>query len=60
MNELMLAVVESKDRKAMAGVYARYLDANDVDWGVVNAAILTRWSMSGLQYIKTLAWKIRG
>ncbi len=28
------------------------------DWGVVNKAIMERWSRSALIYIKTLAWKI--
>lgn len=60
MNELMLAVTESKNRGEMAAVYARYLDERDIDWSAVNSAILTRWSMSGLGYIKERAWKIRG
>ena len=28
-----------------------------VDWAKVNAAIIERWSKSGLKYIKELAWK---
>lgn len=29
----------------------------DVDWKRVNEAILERWSMSALHYIKTKAWR---
>jgi hypothetical protein len=28
-----------------------------IDWEKVNAAIIERWSKSGLQYIKRRAWK---
>ena len=28
----------------------------DIDWPAVNAAIIERWSMSGLKHIKRLAW----
>ena len=27
-----------------------------IDWSKVNAAIINRWSRSGLQYIKKRAW----
>lgn len=27
-----------------------------IDWAKVNAAIIARWSKSGLQYIKKRAW----
>ena len=30
---------------------------NDVDWPLVNRAIMKRWSPSGLLYIKRQAWK---
>lgn len=29
-----------------------------VDWPKVNRAILERWSMAGLKYVKTEAWKL--
>lgn len=32
--------------------------SEDVDWKRVNAAILERWSMAGLVYIKERAWKL--
>jgi len=28
------------------------------DWPVVNGAIIGRWSMSGLRYVKHRAWKM--
>ncbi|HJR00963.1 MAG TPA: hypothetical protein VKA83_04995 [Methylomirabilota bacterium] len=28
------------------------------EWREINEAILARWSMSGLNYIKTQAWKL--
>ncbi len=45
-------------RKSVAGTYAFALrDAfKTTDWGTINAAIIERWSLSGLQYIKERAW----
>ena len=31
---------------------------DDVQWPIVNAAILDRWSMSALRYIKEGAWRL--
>jgi hypothetical protein len=31
-----------------------------VDWPKVNQAILERWSLAGLEWIKAFAWKQRG
>lgn len=31
---------------------------DDVRWAVVNAAIVERWSMAALSYIKKGAWKL--
>lgn len=31
-------------------------DGEKIDWSKVNAAIIKRWSVSGLEYIKRLAW----
>lgn len=31
---------------------------DDVRWDIVNAAILDRWSMAALRYIKEGAWRI--
>lgn len=30
----------------------------EADWSRVNAAIIARWSLSGLQYIKRRAWSL--
>ena len=50
------------NRKSIAAVYREgiWMHANDcerVDWAAVNAAILSRYSVSGLTYIKAQAWK---
>ena len=31
----------------------------DIDWPVVNRAVVDRWSLAGLRYIKDKAWKLR-
>lgn len=33
------------------------LDQDRVDWPAVNGAIVARWSLSALDWIKALAWK---
>lgn len=53
---------EGSNRKSIAVVYREgiWMHTNDcerVDWAVVNAAILSRYSVSGLNYIKAQAWK---
>jgi hypothetical protein len=57
-----------RTRTEMAEEYARLLDEDrvtdyaylgHVDWAAINAAIMARWSHSGLTYIKNLAWKLR-
>ena len=58
-----LAITEAGDkattRKDMALTYALGLrDFPGVDWAAINAAILKRWSKSGLIWIKTQAWKL--
>jgi hypothetical protein len=49
-------------RKMIAETYAMSIvseaeNGEVVDWANVNAAILKRWSRSGLEYIKKQAWK---
>ena len=49
-------------QKSVALTYALALRAEAIggmpcDWKRANAAILARWSMAGLERIKTLAWK---
>lgn len=47
---------KKKYRNAIAALYCHYLNW-DVNWAKVNRAIIKRWSMSGLVYIKRRAWK---
>jgi hypothetical protein len=51
-------------RKDIAITYRLAMEADrdgreKINWGKVNHAIITRWSLSGLQYIKKLAWERR-
>ncbi len=40
--------------------YSIALKSNtEIDWPRINKAIIKRWSMSGLRYIKDMAWKMR-
>ena len=42
----------------VAITYALAIKSSDkVDWHKINAAIIKRWSMSGLNRVKTMAWK---
>ena len=44
-------------QKPIAKTYALALrSSEDTDWGKVNKAIIKRWSKSGLNRIKELAW----
>lgn len=46
-------------RDDIAQTYAMALVSSwPTDWKKANAAILERWSKSGLEYIKVRAWKI--
>lgn len=46
-------------RKDIALTYAISLKSSDeTDYAKVNNAIIQRWSLSGLVYIKELAWKM--
>lgn len=46
-------------RRDVALTYAFALrDPDRVDWPAVNGAIVNRWSMSALGYIKDVAWKL--
>ena len=47
------------NRNGIALTYALALKSSDpTDWAKVNAAILERWSLSGLGYIKKRAWDL--
>ena len=44
-------------RRDIAQLYAFALRSSDeTDWSRVNRAIIDRWSISALEYIKNLAW----
>lgn len=49
-------------RDSMAACYRRVLVVpgalENVDWRRVNEAIIVRWSLAGLKYVKTRAWAV--
>lgn len=46
-------------QKDVAATYALAMtNSDEIDWAVVNRAIIDRWSMSGLRRIKELAWRL--
>lgn len=56
-------LTEIQDRrmyqKDVALTYAMAIESNDdTDWRTVNEAIIKRWSMSGLERVKKMAWKL--
>jgi hypothetical protein len=66
MTEMILNVVEPPSRRAdVVSVYATVIlfghfavpPRMNADWSRVNNAIIGRWSVSALNYIKTRAWK---
>jgi len=49
---------EQCKRKDIATTYYMAIcSSENTDWEKVNKAIIDRWSISGLEYIKKLAWK---
>lgn len=59
--QLLVAIADKRMfRDDIALDYALCLNDPEVDWRRVNEAILDRWSMAGLRYIKARAWKIVG
>jgi hypothetical protein len=47
----------SSTQRDIASTYGLALRSSDeTDWQAVNAAIIERWSMSGLERIKAAAW----
>lgn len=47
-------------RDDVAASYALALSSSEeIDWATINRAILSRWSMSALKYIKERAWRLR-
>lgn len=59
MTETLLAGINNRslNQKHIASMYADALPLlRDVDWQQVNEAIIARWSYSGLQRVKRMAW----
>ncbi len=58
--EYLLEMARNKavTRDGMAVAYMRALHMSNVNWHDVNAAIVERWSVSALKYIKERAWEI--
>jgi len=55
----LLDEIADKDfkQRSIAMTYALALQSREkVDWQIVNMAIIERWSVSGLERIKKLAW----
>lgn len=58
---VLLAEIKERamKREDVALTYAMaMLSSEVVDWPTVNHAILDRWSMAGLKWIKTRAWRL--
>ena len=56
LEEIQMRGIKQKD---IAQTYAFLLkdpDAGDLDWRTINQAIIDRWSVSGLERIKKMAW----
>lgn len=62
MNPEKLLIADIRDRANtrddIAVMYAEYLNRDHWDWSVINGAIVERWSMSGLRYVKDKAWRL--
>ena len=57
--EVLINHIQDKrvKRKFIAKLYALAIQSSEtVDWKEVNKAIIDRWSVSALQYIKNSAW----
>ncbi len=57
-NTLLQEIADKQfKRKDVAITYRLAMASSEkVDWSRVNRAIMARWSVSGLTYIKELAW----
>jgi len=56
INEISMPEIHQKN---IAKTYAlAIMSSEKIDWKVVNKAIISRWSISGLERIKKMGWKI--
>ena len=54
---LLNEIQSGATRKAVAQTYSLALRSSQLtDWALVNTAIMKRWSVFGLQWIKKQAW----
>ena len=51
---------EGNTQADVAQRYAWAIQRGDVDWRAVNEAIIERWSKSGLDRVKRVAWNAIG
>jgi hypothetical protein len=58
---VLLAKIEDKEchQADIATTYSAAISIEGMPWGAINNAIICRWSISGLNRIKTMAWKER-
>ncbi len=54
---LVIANPENKRAEVAAHYGVALREGESVEWRFVNEAILERWSMAGLRWIKERAWK---
>jgi hypothetical protein len=63
LTHVLLAEIADKEchQADVANTYAAaFYVIEDMPWAAINNAIICRWSTSGLNRIKSMAWKIRG
>ena len=54
---LLNEIANGAKRRAVAQTYRLAMESSSpTDWATVNAAIIERWSVSGLMWIKKAAW----
>lgn len=54
LNEISMKEIK---RDSIALTYRMAMDSSEkIDWAKINKAIMNRWSLSGLKYIKNKAW----
>ena len=58
-NVLLQEVADRQfSQKSVALTYAMAIESSEAkDWKAINEAIINRWSRSGLERIKRMAWK---
>ena len=61
--ETILNEIKHKEckRNDLSLTYAFIISSSErdkVNWSIINKAIIDRWSLSGLYYIKNRAWKL--